>query len=456
MPRDQEYCEAVDQRVAGLEFLTGVLIPGVNRVGLMDTVRRDKALEQATLSSSERQLALERLLRGEFGMPPAGSAVLAAVGAKALTPAVGPCPVLEDSSRRDWWRSNPSEPRRGVVRDGNHEDFAALRNGANVLVRLTRVSICQSDRRVLAGEKPPRPVGHVLGHEGGGFIVDPGPWHETFTAGQKVVVLPHLSCGKQTCQECHRYMQNLCPEMKHLGFHEHGVLAELMSFPYQCILPMDSNFPDDALPLVDMGCLAALAVRRFWPLVEIWGVEPILERREVVQGLGIVDRALSDMGSSKTGVSFVASSDLEANVAAIAATESDGTVVLFAGINTSALDGRHVGHSLEDFHRKEDHVNARSSLGLLHHLIGSSGYTFDDVQRSAMELMDHYYGHYDRVQNAEILGLAASEMSILGPRQDTLTFPNAVEAMLAPEGVSDPSHGSDIARTLKILIKTRI
>jgi threonine dehydrogenase-like Zn-dependent dehydrogenase len=36
-----------------------------------------------------------------------------------------------------------------------------------------------------------------MGHEGRGYVyvVDPGPWAGDLTAGDKVVLLPHLSCG---------------------------------------------------------------------------------------------------------------------------------------------------------------------------------------------------------------------------------------------------------------------
>jgi len=178
------------------------------------------------------------------------------------------------------------------------EPFA--RDVSAVLVRLLVVSICASDRRVLAGSKGSFLGARrlVLGHEGGGRVVDAGPYAAELPAGCKVVVLPHLTCGAADCPACRQGLTNLCPHMRHVGFHVNGVFADLMSFPRTCLLRVDDDFPDDALPLVEplacvlrslthlhdaltrlaeeeggtlslfgagpMGCLTAATVRRIW------------------------------------------------------------------------------------------------------------------------------------------------------------------------------------------------
>jgi hypothetical protein len=76
VPRAVGDSAAVDQRLAGLEFLTGVLIPGPKRTGLMSLALRDQAFQETTLHGDQR-LDLERRLRAAFGPPPAGVAVVA-------------------------------------------------------------------------------------------------------------------------------------------------------------------------------------------------------------------------------------------------------------------------------------------------------------------------------------------------------------------------------------------
>src|SRR5262249_7662195 len=149
---------------------------------------------QATLKPA-RQLELERLLRGAYGLPSAGvivRSVDAAAGepypyrpalvandsfmsthlaASATTGGAGSVPCLAlgpDLGRvvERWW----SLPTDGAVA---WADFHTKLVTANVLVRVTRASICHSDRRVLAGQKPGDK--EAMGHEGGGYVVDPRP-----------------------------------------------------------------------------------------------------------------------------------------------------------------------------------------------------------------------------------------------------------------------------------------
>lgn len=62
IPRSTDYSATADQRIGALEFFTGVLLPGVNRVDSMNVDRRDAAFAETTLgdeafSELERKLA---------------------------------------------------------------------------------------------------------------------------------------------------------------------------------------------------------------------------------------------------------------------------------------------------------------------------------------------------------------------------------------------------------------
>ncbi|HYI11290.1 MAG TPA: alcohol dehydrogenase catalytic domain-containing protein [Thermoanaerobaculia bacterium] len=502
VPRDSEYCEAADQRVAGLEFLTGILIPGTARLAVMDTTLRDRALAQATLGPG-RQLTLERMLRGVYGLPEAGQVVQAQAvrGQKEFQPMVRPNTILSSPPKRPRKDTTGKkrvfgkiDPRFWVLPQQKtpKTSFHDRRVDANVLVRITRASICQSDRRVLAKKKHATLSGYALGHEGGGYIVDPGPWSAELAAGEKVVVLPHLSCGG--CSDCQRYMSNLCGNMEHLGFHLHGSMANLMAFPYQCVLPAGPDFPDDALPLVEplacvlralfririelrrledapagsalpkgaftiygagpMGMLTALAVRRNWKTLPIRIVEPNASRRAIVErwpGFEVVEKLPPGCSNA---VTFVASSNFQAAMDAIRATDYGGTLLLFSGINTSEQEGKDPefqAKDLELIHRREQSVlkDYDSGNGRIH-LIGSSGYILDDVMRSIRELRLHYASHYRRVQNVRIEGLHGTTARLEPPRETTLRYPGpAVETLLSPGGVNHP----DVAQTLKVLIR---
>jgi threonine dehydrogenase-like Zn-dependent dehydrogenase len=494
VPRDEEYSEAGDQKLGGLEFLSGALIPGAKRLNSMNSIQRDQAFLQATLKN-EQCLKLERLLRGVFGMPRIGMAVYPVhdnelKSTQIYKPEVKPNKVFEDGKalKRHWISPSPEEK----------SSFDALWEEANVLVRVTHASICQSDRRVLLGtkksdlEKEP----YVLGHEAGGYVVDPGPWSDKLTAGEKVVVLPHLTCG--SCEPCRSHKQNLCKNMRHLGFDLHGSMVELMSFPYQCILPVGGEFPDDALTLVEplacilralfhvkdalaelsrgvksseggvnpfiiygagpIGCLTARAVMRFWPNVPIKMVEPRDERRRLVRQSGIAETVVNRLkDTEKNHIGFVASSMFRASLDAMEVARHGGTVVLFSGINKTDVkndDGKGPlsAEAVEEIHRYEHIRKQIDESGKTYTLFGSSGYNFDDAARSVRELRNHY-AHYRKVQNVVVSGLNATEVYYDAPLNQHRRFNTVLQVLLSPFGIDDPQYGSELAETLKVLIK---
>ncbi len=495
--RDEEYAEAADQKLGGLEFLTGVLIPGAKRVDTMNSIQKDLTFVQTTLKENQA-LDLERKLREAFGMPPVGVAVYPVhrdgSAAQAYKPEVRSNTVfqrLPEISRHWISPSDASLP-------SGDESWDDLWEEANVLVRLTHASICQSDRRVLLGtklsqlEKEP----YVLGHEAGGYVVDPGPWKDKIRAGAKVVVLPHLTCGN--CEPCRSHRQNLCKNMRHLGFDLHGSMVELMSFPFQCILPVDDAFPDDALTLVEplacilralfhlkndlaalssgkkrkqkninpftiygagpIGCLVARAVGRFWPNVPVKMVEPNASRRRLVQESEMADVVVEKIpAGEKNHVGFVASSKFQASRDAIQAAVNAGTVMLFSGINTDDIQrdrkrGGTFAETVENIHRREKRIPKIVGSGRTVTLVGSSGYNFDDSARSVHELSLHY-DHYRRVQNVILDGLNASDVTYEAPLRLHRHFDSAIEVLLSPYGIEDPVYSTELAETLKVLIK---
>ncbi|MEM7133127.1 MAG: hypothetical protein AAF702_42905 [Chloroflexota bacterium] len=75
IPRSQAYSPIADQRIGTLELLTGVLVPG-EKCSRLDTLQRDRAFQEVTLGTNV-SLNFDRMLRGRFGMPPAGKSVYA-------------------------------------------------------------------------------------------------------------------------------------------------------------------------------------------------------------------------------------------------------------------------------------------------------------------------------------------------------------------------------------------
>jgi NDMA-dependent alcohol dehydrogenase len=87
-------------------------------------------------------------------------------------------------------------------------DVAPPRAG-EALVRMSAAGVCHTDLHVMQG-KFSAPLPAVLGHEGAGVVAEVGPGVTTLRAGDSVVPLWRLSCGK--CEYCKRGRPALCPE----------------------------------------------------------------------------------------------------------------------------------------------------------------------------------------------------------------------------------------------------
>ena len=78
-----------------------------------------------------------------------------------------------------------------------------------VLVRMAAAGVCHTDLHVMQG-KFTAPLPAVLGHEGSGIVAEVGAGVTSLRAGDPVVPLWRLSCGR--CEYCRRGRPALCPE----------------------------------------------------------------------------------------------------------------------------------------------------------------------------------------------------------------------------------------------------
>ena len=78
-----------------------------------------------------------------------------------------------------------------------------------VLIKVGAAGICRSDWHFMAGESY-MPLPAVLGHEGSGVVVEPGPGVKSVKAGDPVILSFVSRCGK--CHFCTIGRPNLCDE----------------------------------------------------------------------------------------------------------------------------------------------------------------------------------------------------------------------------------------------------
>jgi len=139
------------------------------------------------------------------------------------------------------------------------EDRATPYRGPNdVLIRVRRVGICGTDMHIFRGRQPYLSYPRVMGHEFAGEVVE-APQDSGLAAGDLVVVMPYLSCGR--CVACRKGKTNCCVNLEVLGVHRDGALAEYVSVPTEFVLPIGDLSLDEAA-MVEFLAIGAHAARR--------------------------------------------------------------------------------------------------------------------------------------------------------------------------------------------------
>ena len=119
-----------------------------------------------------------------------------------------------------------------------------------VLLRVDRIGICGTDLRIVS-IPPGQPAmpGSILGHEYVASIVESGPAVRDFRFGDRVVVDPHVTCGR--CDYCRLGMSNACEHMTTLGIFCDGGLAEFNVAPARALHRISRDVPLDHAVLAE-------------------------------------------------------------------------------------------------------------------------------------------------------------------------------------------------------------
>ncbi|MDQ0467070.1 zinc-dependent alcohol dehydrogenase family protein [Labrys wisconsinensis] len=98
----------------------------------------------------------------------------------------------------------------------------------DLLVRVEASGICGTDRHLLHGEFPSTPP-VTLGHEFSGIVEAVGSAVLGFRPGMRVTGDPNIVCGH--CVHCHAGRINLCQNLRAIGIHRDGALADYVIVP---------------------------------------------------------------------------------------------------------------------------------------------------------------------------------------------------------------------------------
>ena len=127
-----------------------------------------------------------------------------------------------------------------------------------VLLRVQRVGICGTDLHIFAGRQPYLHYPRVMGHELSGSVAE-APRGSRLAAGDPVLVMPYLSCGR--CVACRVDRSNCCVQLQVLGVHRDGAFTEYLCVPEPFVHKAEGVTLDQAA-MVEFLAIGAHAVRR--------------------------------------------------------------------------------------------------------------------------------------------------------------------------------------------------
>jgi L-iditol 2-dehydrogenase len=131
----------------------------------------------------------------------------------------------------------------------DYPDPVAPRGGA--LLEILACTVCGTDIKMLASGHRDLHLPRILGHEMVGRVIEIHGG-SCLAEGDRVQIWPGIACGR--CRPCLRQKDNLCSEIKIMGFNCDGGFAQLLALPEQSLSGGVSLLPSGADP-----CLAALA-----------------------------------------------------------------------------------------------------------------------------------------------------------------------------------------------------
>ncbi|QCX40335.1 zinc-binding alcohol dehydrogenase family protein [Aureibaculum algae] len=139
------------------------------------------------------------------------------------------------------------------------EKEAPVRKENEALLQINKVGICGTDLHAYGGNQAFFTYPRILGHELASVVLEIGDNPKGIKAGDKVVVMPYLSCGK--CIACRNGKTNCCTNISVLGVHGDGGMQEQITIPADILL-LANNLSDDQMAIVEPLAIGAHAVRR--------------------------------------------------------------------------------------------------------------------------------------------------------------------------------------------------
>jgi 2-desacetyl-2-hydroxyethyl bacteriochlorophyllide A dehydrogenase len=112
-----------------------------------------------------------------------------------------------------------------------------------ILLKVKACGLCYTDIKIIKGEIPPPIVTlpHVLGHEVAGEVVEIGQGVSGIQIGDLGVVYSYVTCRE--CNRCLTGRENICQNLRRVGFELDGGFSEYLSIPAYNFCPFSRDLP---------------------------------------------------------------------------------------------------------------------------------------------------------------------------------------------------------------------
>ena len=133
-------------------------------------------------------------------------------------------------------------------------------SAGEALIKVKSVGICGSDIGAFRGINPMISYPRVLGHEVAGEIVSIPNNKKGLKPGDRVILDPYIYCGK--CYPCSLGRTNCCVNLKVVGIHADGGMAEYITHPADMLVKAPSSLSWELIPLAEPLVIALHSLNR--------------------------------------------------------------------------------------------------------------------------------------------------------------------------------------------------